>query len=229
MRSLTIAILLCLPAAALATKPAPPKGGNSSAIAGAGAYAGAHAGAHASNKLTVNVNTPVSPDTRAFPTVSAAGGRGGVGQGGNATAAGGDSDQKQQQQQDTDQANSQTVNAGPSGNIDDTYEDFVSAAYAPSVQPTVPCLLPMNGGIVLPAVGSLSAGSGTIDVECERRETARIGLGSADPQTRQMANTLMQNMLRNMIQDTQPRAVEVSQKTIESNRSTTSLDEIWGY
>ena len=216
---------LLLVSTAYAGKPPP-----NIAVAGAaaGAKAGAISGSHSSvnNRLTVNVK---SPESRILPNVSAAGGRGGIGQGGNATggnATTGDSSSDQQQSQDTDQANSQTVNAGPEGNINDTYEDYVSAAYAPSVQPTVPCMLPINGGIVLPALGSLSAGSGTIDVECERREAVRIGLASRDPQTQQMANQVMQNMLAKMLEP-EPGKDEVAVTRIKGD-AISNYDSLFG-
>jgi len=94
----------------------------------------------------------------------------------------------------------------------DMYEDYVSAAYAPSVQPTVPCLVPINGGVVVPAVGSISAGSGAIDRGCEMRETIRIGLSSNDPSTQSIANAVLQNMLVDMLNE----QTEIETPVVES-------------
>ncbi len=103
----------------------------------------------------------------------------------------------------------------------DMYEDYVSAAIAGNVQPTVPCLVPINAGVVVPAVGSISAGSGSIDRGCEMRETIRIGMSSGDTATQSMANAVLQNMLMDMLNE----QAEVESPVVESTSPISQIYE----
>lgn len=61
--------------------------------------------------------------------------------------------------------------------------------YAPTINATVPCLVPLTVGGVGPGVG-ISFGSGSLDEGCELRETARLlnGLGQRLSAARLMCN-----------------------------------------
>lgn len=160
----------------------PRSGGDSSANAGAiaGAAAGAVAGASNrtnvgvtnSNRTSVGVRSSNHNDNRS-------------------TAI-------QGQLQGQAQGQSVTYNEAKQ-DYSNTYEEYATAAYAPSINATVPCAIPVTGGLQLPGVGGLSGGSAYVDEGCELRETVRLGL-TGDAQSRDMANAVLQQQLAGYIQ-----------------------------
>ncbi len=80
----------------------------------------------------------------------------------------------------------------------DTYEDYTPNAYAPSVNTTVPCLVPITAGVGIPGV-AVSGGSGVIDQGCEDREIIRLGLASGDTKTQRLANTALRVQLGDLL------------------------------
>lgn len=64
--------------------------------------------------------------------------------------------------------------------------------YAPTINATVPCLVPITGGLVVAGFGG-SIGSGTLDGGCELRETARLlnGIGQQAAAARILCNNRM--------------------------------------
>lgn len=61
--------------------------------------------------------------------------------------------------------------------------------YAPTINATVPCLVPITGGLVVAGFGG-SIGSGALDGGCELRETARLlnGIGQQAAAARILCN-----------------------------------------
>ena len=82
----------------------------------------------------------------------------------------------------------------------DTYKRYAPSVTAPSIGTTVPCLVPISGGVSVPTTG-ISFGSGVIDEECEVREVIRLGLVSEDPDTKLLANTALQKRLIDIVED----------------------------
>lgn len=100
----------------------------------------------------------------------------------------------------------QTVYNEAKQDFSNTYEDYRAPAYAPSVQATTPCLVPVNVG-VSGGIG-VSFGSGVLDEGCEMRETARLGLLSDNASTRALADQVLQTKLRGYIVKRQPVQVD---------------------
>jgi len=157
-------------------------GGSANAGAAAGAIAGAAAGANAQAGVRNNV--------RAF--------------GGNAHQG---QLQGQVQGQLSKQANSQKMQYNEAKqDYSNMYEDYAAPGYAPSINATVPCAIPVTGGLTLPGVGGLSGGSAYVDEECEVREAVRLGLSSNDAATQDLANQLLRAKLTGMMPASEPGA-----------------------
>lgn len=90
----------------------------------------------------------------------------------------------------------------------------VPDAIAPSVQPTVPCAIPVNAAGSLVG-GALSFGTAYIDTDCNLREDIRLGL-SGDSVSRNLANQVIQVRLRGHLDDA---ADEVASNVKPSGKS----------
>lgn len=105
------------------------------------------------------------------------------------------SESTQGQDQAQGQSQSVTVNAAGGGG-----KRPVSTAYAPSVQPTAPCYVPVNAGAS--GVGfSASLGTAVHDKECTALETIRIGQASENQYVRDLAAELLARKLEGYLDD----------------------------
>lgn len=88
--------------------------------------------------------------------------------------------QGQGQSQSTKNANNskQQTNVNVEGDHYEAPDIPVATAYAPPIQPTAPCALPITGGVQLMTWGA-SAGTAYIVEECEKREHQRMDVESA--------------------------------------------------
>ena len=86
--------------------------------------------------------------------------------------------------------------AGGGGGSDHkgTYDKYTPSAAAPSIDPTVPCAIPVTAGIGVPGL-SASGGTAYIDEGCELRELIRIGLTSGNAVAEDKAAQLLNRQL----------------------------------
>lgn len=104
------------------------------------------------------------------------------------------------------QANSQTFSYTESdrGN---TYEDYTPNAVAPSIDPTVPCAIPVSMGVGVPGLAA-SGGTAYIDEGCEQRELIRIGLTSGNAAAEGKAAQLLNRQLDEALAERAPESDE---------------------
>ena len=122
------------------------------------------------------------------------------------------------QSQDSEQSNSQTMNYTESDRSD-TYEDYTPSAYAPSINATVPCLVPISSGVGVPGFSG-ALGTGVVDTGCEQREIVRIALESEDPAVREKADLVLHYQLNEVLATLQEDAErEEAVKAAETDNS----------
>jgi len=90
----------------------------------------------------------------------------------------------------------------------DTYKDYTAPGYAPSINATVPCAIPVTGGLTLPAAVGISGGSAYVDENCELRETVRLGL-RGDATSKALANRVIQQKLLEYANESETEKVSV--------------------
>jgi len=114
---------------------------------------------------------------------------------------------------DQDQNVSQSVTVSNPGRVEysGSYRvKNVPSAMAPSIDPTVPCAVPVSGAGSGVGFG-FSVGSAYIDKGCEQRELIRLGLTSGNPAAEDKAAALLNQELDNAL-----RASESPQEPAES-------------
>jgi len=195
--------------------------GDSTAVAGAaaGAVAGAAAGANASNFNSNSIGVGVSNKVVGIngQSQSLRNSNTAVGYGGDAEQG-----QLQLQGQSSKQANAQSMTYNEAQqDYSDTYKEYAAPAYAPSIDPTVPCAIPLTGGITVPGVGGLAGGSAYIDKGCEIREMVRLGM-QGDETSQRLANEVIQTELWNVL-------VEQSEETIDEEKEQQTTKAVGGY
>lgn len=122
--------------------------------------------------------------------------------------------QGQSQAQDTSQANAQsmTYNESEGMHYSGRYEvETMGTSYAPDIQATAGCRKPLSVGASWLG-GAFSAGTTFLDETCVRFENIRFGLTSDNPETRDLANQVLQRQLMDdLVQED-----EVAQERIEA-------------
>ena len=118
----------------------------------------------------------------------------------------------------TGSGNTTIIDQSGSNNVDtsDTYEKYTPNAYAPPVNATVTCLVPITGAFGIPGF-TAGLGSGVIDVKCEEREAIRLGLESDNRDTNNLANQVLRNQLFQIQKDQAKRADKEEEKSASGN------------
>ena len=118
----------------------------------------------------------------------------------------------------TGSGNTTIIDQSGSNNVDtsDTYEKYTPNAYAPPVNATVTCLVPITGAFGIPGF-TAGLGSGVIDVKCEEREAIRLGLESDNRDTNNLANQVLRNQLFQIQKDQAKRADKEEDKSASGN------------
>lgn len=184
------------------------KGGNAAAgaVAGAaaGAVSGAHAGASAINAVGLdltNRNTNVGINGQSQTNRNYMEGQSSTNTnliGGSSQSLSNDSSNRNYMEgQSQSQGNTQSMQYNEAAGVHYSGEYTVRGvpnAIAPSVQPTTPCAIPLNGAGSGVGFG-ISLGTAYVDRNCELREDVRLGL-AGDAASQYLANQVIQQRLR---------------------------------
>lgn len=179
-----------------------------------------------------NPGNPDNPGVGGPPVTTPGGGNGGGGTGGTGGTGGNGGNSSSNSSSDSQSSSSAgsstgnssaSVTVGGSGAADlgDTYKKYTPPGNAPSIDPTVPCAIPVALGIGVPGL-SASGGSAYVDEGCNLRELIRIGLTSGVPTAKAKAATLLNRQLDEALEE----------DAVEAEEAATADEEefnIWSY
>lgn len=106
-------------------------------------------------------------------------------------------------------------------------EAYTPNAYAPTIGATVPCLVPISGGVGVPGA-SVSLGSGVIDTGCEQREVVRLGLSSSDAAVKAKANRVLENQLDAILAEDEEKPAVAPGPAEQSRQQMFELEQLGG-